>query len=1044
MYMLANQPLKKYFRRSNHDAPTENSSSQSLIAHFLPSLARLLLTLCLAQVFLNLTHGQGLSPSESLQRIKVPSGLRADLIASEPLVLQPVAIDWDNRGRLWVLQYLQYPNPEGLNRTQVDRYSRTLYDQIPPPPPHGPRGSDRLSILSDSDNDGIMDSSRDFVSGLNLASGFAFGHSGVFVLNVPYLLFYPDLNQDDHPDADPIVLLEGFGMQDAHSVANSLCFGPDGWLYGCQGSTVTSVIRGIEFQQGVWRYHPKTHAFELFCEGGGNSWGLDFDASGQLLYSTNYGGYVLLHGLQGAYYVKSFAKHGALHNPYTFGYFEHAPHKNFTGGHVTVGGFVYQEELLGGELKGKYLAADLLGHGVNWHRISPYGSTFSTEHGDALLESNDTWFAPSDMTSGPDGAIYIADWHDARMAHPDPDAQWDRSNGRIYRITKADGPKSVESSDLAKLSDESILERLNLPSQWHVRRARQELIRRYASMQTLDTHAPPQLIEYLKRSTFETTDPKSALEAFWTWTSLIEVSESDLSELLKSPNPDIRRWTVRWIGDSHVLGRSIIGADLAHQLDKLAETETDIHVRQQLACTASRLPAAIAMPIINANINRSIDTRDPFIPLLWWWAVERHCIDGNQEVLKRFERPTLWKSELGRDKLLGLLVRRFAAEPSLIGETSLVRLLKACPSPQERFGLWKFIDEGMQLRPVAEATTSGTKFNSLELNQLLAKDLQTSPENLALLRVGIRLNHSDAKDLCRGIIQSIDPDQSRLIGYLSALGIQADKSDSGVIREILDRTKNDAVAIEAAGLLAKFDDSESISFLIEKLKSSQSIKLRDALISTLCSRYTSARQLLTQIHSGKLSPESISIDQARGMSVHNDPQIDALITKYWGRLKVATPEEKLAEVRRLNNDLRAAKGDRAAGKALFEQHCGSCHKLFGLGQQLGPDLTSANRKDRDFLLVSIVDPSSIIRREYLATAIRTKDERILTGIIQKNESGKITLQPQRGESIDIPVDEIAEMKPSEVSLMPEDLHRNLSPQSLRDLFEYLQSEPSAN
>src|SRR5437660_1106367 len=135
---------------------------------------------------------------------------------------------------------------------------------------------------------------------------------------------------------DPDVLLRGFGMDDAHSVANSLTWGPDGWLYGCQGSTVTARIRGIEFQQGVWRYHPITRRFELFCEGGGNSWGLDFDRHGNLLYSTNHGGFVMLHGVQGGYYWKAFGKHGALHNPYAFGYIDHVPHQSSRARPVTV------------------------------------------------------------------------------------------------------------------------------------------------------------------------------------------------------------------------------------------------------------------------------------------------------------------------------------------------------------------------------------------------------------------------------------------------------------------------------------------------------------------------------------------------------------------------------------------------------------------------------------------------------------------------------------------------------------------------------------
>ena len=226
-------------------------------------------------------------------------GFEAQLVASEPMVRQPVAMEFDDRGRLWVIQYMQYPNPKGLKRVAIDRYSRTEYDRMPEPPPRGPRGEDVITILEDTNGDGRMDASHNFLEGLNLCTGVAFGYGGVFVIQVPYLLFYPDKNRDDVPDGDPEVLLTGFGMEDAHSVANSLTWGPDGWLYGNQGSTVTAHINGIEFQQGVWRYHPVTHRFELFCEGGGNMWGLDFDWEGNLFASTNFGPYIGLHGVQG-------------------------------------------------------------------------------------------------------------------------------------------------------------------------------------------------------------------------------------------------------------------------------------------------------------------------------------------------------------------------------------------------------------------------------------------------------------------------------------------------------------------------------------------------------------------------------------------------------------------------------------------------------------------------------------------------------------------------------------------------------------------------
>lgn len=1003
-------------------------------------------------------YAQGLTPDEAVSKMHVAEGLRVDLVASEPLVRQPVAIDWDDRGRLWVIQYLQYPNPEGLQRVAVDRYSRTRYDRVPPPPPRGPRGKDRLTILSDTDGDGRMDQAKDFIDGLNLASGFAFGHGGVFVLNVPYLLYYPDHNRDDRPDSDPIVLLEGFGMEDAHSVANSLTWGPDGWLYGCQGSTVTSVIRGVEFQQGVWRYHPKSKTFELFCEGGGNSWGLDFDATGHLLYSTNFGGYVLLHGVQGGYYSKTFAKHGALHNPFTFGYFEHASHANFTGGHVTVGGMVYQSDRLPALYRGKYLAADLLGHGAHWHHIEPRGSTVSTAHGGTFLSANDPWFAPSDLTVGPDGAIYIADWHDSRMAHPDPDAQWDRSNGRIYRITEADAPRTVTMPDLAKLSDDELLGRIlprakagesktAIADAWHSRRARTELIRRYSSLQSERPRAPDALIETLRRTAFEKDDADAALQAFWTWTCLTNVSESDWQSLLDSQHPAVRRWTIRSLGDSQVTMQSPISTDLAHHLDALAETEPDIHVRQQLACTAARLPAQIAMPIINANINRSIDLDDPFLPLLWWWAIERHCIAGNEEVLKRFVRPTLWKSQLGRDKLLPLLARRYAAEPTSIGLASLARLLLACPTLQDRLALWREIDLGLSLKstiahsPGRSMPSSDMDSSSLEpLLVLLRQDLAQQPSSVPLVRVAIRFGDPIGDHTCLSRIKTAENNDASIAEIIDALSLRPRESYNDLIEGTLQRTADPSVAIACFNYFGKLESDTLSERFLDRLAKERIPKIRERLIAILLSRPSTAMQLLGRIDDQQLPIDTVSMDQVRSLASFRDASIDNLVRKHWGRLASATPEEKLAEVRRLNNDLRAASGDRQRGKLLFDEHCASCHKLFGQGKEVGPELTSANRQDREFLLVSIVDPSSVIRREYMATALRTQDGRIVTGLVRDAGNGKVLVHVARGEPVELSLDEIDEMKESEVSVMPEDLYRTWSPQALRDLFAYLQSD----
>ena len=981
-------------------------------------------------------NNQGLSAEQAVAKMKAPQGFEVSLVAAEPLVRQPVAIEFDDRGRLWVIQYLQYPNPNGLARISVDRFSRTKYDRVPEPPPHGPRGADRITILEDTDGDGRMDHGRDFVDGLNLASGIAFGHGGVFVLNVPYLLFYPDRNRDDVPDSDPEVLLTGFGMEDAHSVANSLTFGPDGWLYGCQGSTVTANIRGIEFQQGVWRYHPITREFELFCEGGGNSWGLDFDRTGRLLYSTNYGGHTLLHGVQGGYLIKSFGKHGALHNPHAYGYFDHAPHQNFRGGHVTVGGIVYQGDTFPETFRDRYIAGDLLGHGVYWHSIQPRGSTVQTAHGGELLIANDSWFAPTDVTMGPEGAIYVSDWNDVRTAHPDPDADWDRSNGRIYRIAAKDTQSAVP-IDFAKLDDEVLLRLHRHRSQWYVRHARQELSRRFGG--TLSSTGESELYK-LRRSLYEIVlkdqDETVALEALWSLNALGGFNESYGKPLLDCPHPAVRAWTVRFFGDSKKLS-----SDLAHRLDKFAEQEPDVSVRQQLACSAARFPAHQAMPIINANINRDIDTDDPYLPLLWWWAVEKHSVVGREEVLKRFVRPTLWQSQLGRDVLLPRLIRRYSAERSAEGLDSVVELMNAAPDDSSQQMLWSNVLLGWQEQPRDALTEAWLKQASQHpFSKLLLADWSMTPRDPTLLQLTIALRH--AKPIAAAVLEAFDP-KSDVARRVALLGILSPIGDSSLIEPSLTLlASNQAESVRSAALqvLARFDEPRITEGLIGIHKTSTSETLNSQMRDVLVGRASSAKAWLTAIDRGELAASTTTIEQVRRVALLADSQLNALVAKHWGKLQSSTREEKLAEVRRLNNDLRAAEGNASNGQQLYKKHCAACHQLFGEGTKVGPDLTTSNRQDRDFLLVSLIDPSSVIRKEFVSVVIQTINGRILTGLAVDRNDASITLADSKGEKQVVAISEIEDLLDSNISLMPDNLYLQLRPQELRDLFAYLQSK----
>jgi len=184
-----------------------------------------------------------LPATESLKHFKLRPGYAVDLIASEPVVRQPLNINFDARGRMWVTQYIQYPFPKGLKVVEYDRYIRAKFDKTPLPPPHGDKGADRITIHEDTDGDGTFDKTTVFVDGLNIATSALPGKGGVWVMNPPYLLFYPDANGDDVPDSDPVVHLSGFGLEDTHAVANSLTWGPDGWIYGAQGSTTPAKVK---------------------------------------------------------------------------------------------------------------------------------------------------------------------------------------------------------------------------------------------------------------------------------------------------------------------------------------------------------------------------------------------------------------------------------------------------------------------------------------------------------------------------------------------------------------------------------------------------------------------------------------------------------------------------------------------------------------------------------------------------------------------------------------------------------------------------------
>ena len=947
----------------------------------------------------------------------VPEGFHVEVFAAEPMIRQPVAATFDERGRLWVIEYLQYPNPAGLKPVTVDQYLRTEYDRFPEPPPRGPRGADRIKILEDTDGDGRADKMTVFVEGLNLASALAVGHGGVFVGQAPYLLFYPDKDHDDKADGDPEVLLTGFGLQDAHATVNSMTWGPDGWLYGAQGSTVTARIRGIEFQQGIWRYHPRTKAFELFAEGGGNTWGLDFDAAGNAFGSSN-GGYITLHMVQGGYYVKGFAKHGPLHNPHAFGYFGPIDYEGAKqGGHVTPGGIIYQGDAYPPRFRGTFIGGNLLSNAVYWHELKPSGSTFRGKHGGTLVDARDTWFRPIDLLLGPDGCVYVVDWYDRRAAHLDPRDTWDRTNGRIYRIVHGERPR-LKPFDLSRLGSAELVALRQSANDWFPREARRILAER----------RDPAVIPGLRKSLREDRDRTVALRDLWALYVSGGFDDATALACLDHQVAAVRAWAVRLLGDERRMGDA-----LRSRLDRLASEEVDATVRAQLAASCQRWPARDAIPLLGRLLGHDEDRTDAHIPLLLWWAIERQMRDDLAGVVGLLSDAKIQSRPLVRDVLLERVARALASQGSDADLAACARLLTAAPGPVEVKNLGSGIEKGLEARKLDRVP--------LCLQGPLDRiwqDHQPAPP-VWLIRLAARLGSGPAREAAVARVADHSAPQADRLALIELVGQLALPEGEALFLSTTTGDESQPVKLAAISALAGFT-KPAIATTLLRAYPAASPAVRERILGLLCSRTAWARALVEAIAGKQIPAKDLTIGQVQQIVRLHDTKLVARLESCWGKVPVTGSPEKvrrIAEVRGLLPE--GDKGSSVRGKPLFQEHCAVCHRLFGQGETIGPDLTGADRGNLDFLLSSLVDPGASIRKEYQAQSVALRDGRVVSGLVVDDNDQTMTLVGSDRQKVVVPRSEVEEARPSDVSVMPEGLLEKLTEPQIRDLFRYLQS-----
>jgi len=987
---------------------------------------------------------------EALKQFQMADGLKMELVAAEPDVMQPLYMSFDPRGRMWVVQYLQYPFPAGLKVVKYDQYLRAVFDKVPPAPPHHFVGKDKVTVFEDTDGDGQYDKHKDVVTGLNIVSSALAGQGGFWVLNPPYLLFYPDADGDDVPDGDPQVHLSGFGLEDTHSVANSMCWGPDGWLYGANGSTTTATInsaatKGVRFLgQCIWRYHPTSQVFEIFAEGGGNTFSLEMDSKGRVFSGTNGGSTRGMFYPQGSYGVKGWAKHGPLTNPFAFGYFEHMKHEG-DGDRFPQTFSIYEADNLPEKYRGHIVSANALHNRVWASERIPDTSTYRTKDFPPIVTTPDRWFRPVDIKLGPDGAVYLADWYDTRLSHVDPRDNWHKGSGRIYRIQGTEkaskGEKPFTAVNMEKLPDAELIALFDNPNRW-VRMTSVRVLgwRLGAKKSATDEATVTKLMSLV--------DGKDgpALEALWALNLAGRFDLALAGKLLSHPDEHVRRWTVRLLGDARKLDDS-----LARQLVGLAKTEPYVQVRGQIASSAKRFETAYALPIVRELLQRDEDRTDLHQPLLLWWALEGHCGHPDQ-MLAFFQDPEVWKIPFVEEVVLERLMQRYAladvsetpggelAPDAGSGLANCARLLALAPTPAHRKKLIAGFLEAYQ----------GRKIDGLPSELVKAIEEYQSSQGKSDLALGLRLGKAEAIDEALKLMANEKADRPARLAVIDVVGQTKPAKAVGPLIALLG---SPAVSVKRAALMAlmNFDDASIGPQICTRYHSQlpDQQDLHSVAHRVLASRPAWTKALLKEVSEWRIKSNTIAMDVVQQMRLHQDPEIQKLLDKHWGRTR-ASSEEKKAQMARLRGLITKQRSQTAAsgvsvdafgrGREVFKKNCATCHTLFGEGGQTGPNLTGYERDNIDFLLLAVVDPSAAIREEFTQFLIVTTDGRVLNGLVDKQDARTVTLRGANNQTTLLNRDDIEELKATETSIMPDGLMDKLTDAEILDLLTFVMTK----
>lgn len=941
--------------------------------------------------------GKPLSPAEAIARMQVPEGFSVELVAAEPDIVNPVAMTFDERGRIWITESLEYP-----------RLSE------------GP-GKDRIKVLEDTTGDGRADRITVFAEGLNIPSGIAVGYGGVWVGNAPDILFLQDTDGDGRADRREVVVT-GFGRHDTHELPNSFTWGPDGWLYGLNGvfnaSHVRQGDREWKFTCAMFRIHPRTRQFELFCEGTSNPWGIAFDTLGSAFVSACVIDH-LWHLTETGYYHRQ----AGAYPPFAWKINSIVQHKHQKAAYC--GLHYFDSDAYPPEYRDKLYMGNIHGNCINSDAIERHGSTYAGRPLPDLLTANDAWFMPVVQKTGPDGCLYVLDWYDSyhcyQDARGDPEGI-DRQRGRLYRIRYKNTPRVVNLR-LDEAGDEELIRQLGSPNVYF----------RETAQRLLAERATPSVRQALQQVVLDAQAPfKQRMHALFALVGGGPLEKAFLLQLLEHPDAAYRSWAVRAAGNYRVDDPDIVRRVAALARDKSAD------VQLQVAIAANKLSGLDTVAVL-AEVAAHCGS-DPLIPHIVWQNLHPLLPQRHGDFLAALRRVPSLKPEAqpGIARMMPVLAERLLAlEQPAEPVGGLLEFLLRDPA-------WTPA-AGQTLAAIAQGFQSGTLKAAdraafvQRLKPVFQQILAGSADGLlyfdaALLAVTLR--EPAGLTAVRRVLVSRQAAIGQRVLALEALIAANDTELLSAVRQVLAGDESAEFRGVVLASLGSWDEPAVAGVVLEHYPDLEP-ELKPKAIELLTTRAPWAHALLAAMDRGRVPREALGVNQVQKLLASRDQKLVEQVKTIWGTLRTQRNPQRENVIAQVRTLLRSTPGDPLAGEKVFHKVCGQCHKIYDKGAEVGPDLTRNGRNSLEQLLSNVLDPSLVIGAAYQARTVATVDGRVLVGLPVEEGPQRVVLKVQGGKLETLPRDQIDEIRVSDLSMMPEDLEKQISPQQMADLFAFL-------